>query len=98
MSELENNDDGTDQTHIPPEFDHESDCDEVSDESYSCRSTDQNYNNKNYYHENSNTEKLSDCQNWGTNLLIHQPTTVSLKKHLSKRSKRNNLTRNGVGE
>ena len=36
MTELENNDDGTDQTHIPPELDHESDCDEVSDESYSC--------------------------------------------------------------
>ena len=32
MSDLENNDDGTDQTHIPPELDHESDCDEVSDE------------------------------------------------------------------
>ena len=42
ISDLENNDDGTDQTHIPPELDHESDCDEVSDESYSCRSTDQN--------------------------------------------------------
>ena len=64
MSDLENNDDGTDQTHIPPELDHESDCDEVSDESYSCRSTDQNLDNKNDYHENSNTEKLSDCQNW----------------------------------
>ena len=64
MSDLENSDEGTDQTHIPPELDHESDCDEVSDESYNCRSTDQNYDNKNDYHENSNTEKLSDCQNW----------------------------------
>ena len=42
MSDLENNDDETDQTHIPPELEHESDCDEVSDESYSCRSIDQN--------------------------------------------------------
>ena len=33
MSDLENSDDETDQPHIPPELEHESDCDEVSDES-----------------------------------------------------------------
>ena len=42
MSGLENSDDETDQTHIPPELEHESDCDEISDESCSCRSVDQN--------------------------------------------------------
>ena len=63
MSDLENSDDETDEAYIPPKRDNESDCDKVSDESYSCRSIDQNKNNKNDNDENSNTGKLSDGQN-----------------------------------
>ena len=63
MSDLENSDDETDEAHIPPERENESDCEKVSDESYSCRSIDQNKDNKNDNDENSNTEKLSDGQN-----------------------------------
>ena len=65
LSDLENSDDETDEVYIPPERENESDCDEVPDESYSCRSIDQNKDNKNGNHEKSNTEKLSDGQNGG---------------------------------
>ena len=60
VSFLENSDDETDEVYIPPERENESDCEEVPDESYSCRSIDQNKDNKNDNDENSNTEKLSD--------------------------------------
>ena len=63
MSDLENSDDETDEVYIPPGRENESDCDEISDESYSCQSIDQNKDNKNDNDENSNTEKLSDGQN-----------------------------------
>ena len=51
MSDPENSDDETDEAHIPPERmkikrENESVCDKVSDESYSCRSIDQNKDNK----------------------------------------------------
>ena len=36
MPDLENSDDETDETYIPPELENESDCDEVSNESCSC--------------------------------------------------------------
>ena len=65
MSDLENSDDETDETYIPPELKNESNCDEVSHESYSCRSIDQNKDNKNDNNENSDTDKLSDSQNGG---------------------------------
>ena len=60
MSDLENSDDETDETYIPPEFENERDCDEVSDETSSYGSIDQNKDNDN--NENGNTEKLSDGQ------------------------------------
>ena len=63
MPDLENSDDETDEAHILPERENESDCDKVFDESYSCRSIDQNKDNKHDNDENSNTEKLSDGQN-----------------------------------
>ena len=62
MSDLENRDDETDETYIPPELENESDCDEVSNESYSCRRIDQNKDNKKGNNEISNTEKLSVSQ------------------------------------
>ena len=37
MSDLEHSDDETDETYILPELENESDCDYVSDESYSCK-------------------------------------------------------------
>ena len=40
MSDLENSDDETDEVYIPPGRENESDCDEISDESYSCQSID----------------------------------------------------------
>ena len=97
MSDLENSDDKTDEVYIPPERENESDFDEVSDESYSCQSIDQNKDNKNDNDENSNTEKLGDGQN-GDKSKIHQPTTVLQKKCLDQRSKRNILTISSVGE
>ena len=36
ITDLQNSDDETDETYIPPELEKESDCDEVSNESYSC--------------------------------------------------------------
>ena len=68
MSDLENSDDETDEAHIYPERmkikrENESVCDKVSDESCSCRSIDQNKDNKSDNDENSNAEKLSDSQN-----------------------------------
>ena len=36
ITDPENSDDETDETYIPPELKKESDCDEVSNESYSC--------------------------------------------------------------
>ena len=97
MSDLENSDDKTDEVYILPERENESDFDEVSDESYSCQSIDQNKDNKNDNDENSNTEKLSDGQN-GDKSKIYQPTAVLQKKCLNQRSKRNILTISSVGE
>ena len=97
MSDLENSDDETDEVYILPERENESDFDEVSDESYSCQSIDQNKDNKNDNDENSNTEKLSDGQN-GDKSKIYQPTAVLQKKCLNQRSKRNILTISSVGE
>ena len=61
MADLENSDDETDETYIP-ELENESDCDEVSDESYNNKNKNDK-NDKNDNDENSNTEKLSDGQN-----------------------------------
>ena len=69
VSDLENSDDETDEVYIPPERENESDCEEVPDESYSCRSIDQNKDNKNDNDENCNIEKLSDGQRSKRNIL-----------------------------
>ena len=45
MWDLEYSNDETDEEYIPPESENESDCDKVSDESYSRRSIDQNKGN-----------------------------------------------------
>ena len=81
MPDLENSDDETDETYIP-ELENESDCDEVSDESYSCWSIDQNKNNKNDNAENSNTEKLSDGQNG--DISTDSPTNNNVPEEISK--------------
>ena len=81
MSDLKNSDDETGESYIPPERENESDCDKVSDESYSCRNIDQNKDNKNDNDKNSNTEKLSDRRNGDKS--TDSSTGASVAKKLS---------------